>query len=127
MSDLQKQLAKYYKDIDRALLNPRSTKKTILTEIRSNVDCYMEENPSSSFDDIVAHFGSASDIAKSHIECTPSDEIQRRIRARNKIILITVIATLIALLIYIGAVLVEVSRFRNEVDGHEEVVVEEVN
>ena len=126
MDNLHQELECYYKDIRKSLICERAKKKTIVTEIRTNVECYIENNPSVRFDDIVSHFGSASAIAQSHLECTPADELQRRIKRRSRVIIIAIITAVIALLIYIGALVIELTRFNGGINGSAEIAIEDV-
>lgn len=85
-------LRKYYRQISEELICPRTEKKKILADIKSNITCYLEENPDTDFDGVQAHFGTPGQIAAAYIGEIDTPEIIRKLKIRNRIVAAVCIA-----------------------------------
>lgn len=61
---MKKQLKAYFKAIKKNLPCVNSTMKTMLGDLKTAVDTYINDNNVTDFEKIVEHFGTAEDIAK---------------------------------------------------------------
>lgn len=94
---LKKQLCGYYRKIRRLLLCKKQVKNKILTDLKTNIAFYIEENPEADFSQIVRHFGEPQKIAEDFAADAGIDYAkrlkQKRVILAVIIFLLTVIAT----------------------------------
>lgn len=62
---LEKQLSQYFKEIKKNLPVNHTGRNEIMASIKQNVNDFLTTYPNASFEDIVAEFGSAADVAAS--------------------------------------------------------------
>lgn len=98
---LKKQLCGYYRKIRRLLLCKKRVKNKILTDFKTNIAFYIEENPEADFSQIVRHFGEPQKIAEDFAADEGIDYAkrlkQKRVILAVIIFLLTVIATFTAI------------------------------
>lgn len=80
-SDLDKQLAAYYREVRRGLLCTRKMKESTLLALRSSVEDYLQANPTAAFRDVVAHFGTPTEIADTALASLTPAELRRCTRS----------------------------------------------
>lgn len=100
MSNLQKELKEYYKELRSELPGSAKKRKAVIASLKSSIDCYIAENPDASFESIVESFGTAEEIANSNIEAEDSGTIRRQLGSKGEIALIVVAVLLAAALIW---------------------------
>lgn len=102
--ELNKKLKKYYRNAKKLLICSRHEKKEIIFNLKNSISCFLDEHPDSDIDDIYASFGTEKDIADAYYSYENPEKIKAKV-SRGKIILISIIGTLlIALIAYIIAV-----------------------
>lgn len=127
MNSMQKHLICYYRQISKDLPLGLCQKHKIIKGIKVNVECFIEEHPECSYQDILEHFGTAEVIAKSFIEHTPVDELQKRVFVRKQIVLSVIIALAVALLIYLIAICIIVVSEKHISDGYYVTTIEKAS
>ena len=119
----------YYSSIRSWLPCPRKMKRIILSDIRENVEFYLEENPDATIARIQNHFGNPQQIAASYVSDLDMTKLLRDLRLRKRIftaVITAVSAALIAALLLWGwGVGQSIIETRNESNGYfvEEIVV----
>ena len=98
--NLNKELKKYYRDIGKALSGSKE-KKTIITQIKSSVNNYLEENQDATISDVVNRIGSPHQIANEYIDNQSNDEIAAKIKVGKRILIAVCVVLVAALLIYL--------------------------
>ena len=125
LREMDGELKQYYKSISRALVCDKKEKRHILDAIKNSIDCYISDNPDAGVMDIIAHFGSANDVAAEYYNGETPWEITTKIKNGKQIIRVVVIAIAIALLVYLLAIVAIVIADVNALNGYNEVIVEE--
>ena len=95
----------YYSSIRSWLPCPRKLKRIILSDIRENVNAFLEENPSANLDQIKKHFGQPQQIAANYVSDLDMPKLLRDLRLRRRIftaVITAVTAALIAALLMWG-------------------------
>ena len=119
----------YYSSIRSWLPCPRKMKRIILSDIRENVEFYLEENPDATIAQIQNHFGNPQQIAASYVSDLDMTKLLRDLRLRKRIftaVITAVSAALIAALLLWGwGVRQSIIETRNESNGYfvEDIVV----
>lgn len=119
----------YYSSIRSWLPCPRKMKRIILSDIRENVEFYLEENPDATIAQIQSHFGNPQQIAASYVSDLDMTKLLRDLRLRKRIftaVITAVSAALIAALLLWGwGVGQSIIETRNESNGYfvEDIVV----
>lgn len=98
--NLNKELKKYYRDIGKALSGSKE-KKAIITQIKSSVNNYLEENQDATISDVVNRIGSPHQIANEYIDNQSNDEIAAKIKVGKRILIAVCVVLVAALLIYL--------------------------
>ena len=98
--NLNKELKKYYRDIGKALSDSKE-KKAIITQIKSSVNNYLEENQDATISDVVNRIGSPHQIANEYIDNQSNDEIAAKIKVGKRILIAVCVVLVAALLIYL--------------------------
>lgn len=105
MNAIKTRLKKYYRQINKELICPRNEKKKILADIKSNVTCYLEENPGADFDGVQAHFGTPDQITAAYIGEIDTPEIIRKLKIRNRIVAAVCVAVGICVLLWSAGII----------------------
>lgn len=106
MNAIKTSLKKYYRQISKELICPQNEKKKILADIKSNVTCYLEENPDADFDGVQAHFGTPGQISAAYIGEIDTPEIIRKLKIRNRIVTTVCIAVGVCVLLWAASVVI---------------------
>ena len=106
MKALDKQLREYYHSVWVGLSYPGKMKKKLLERLKEQVANYLEENPDADLEMIQNRFGTPQQIAAAALEELPTPEVLQKLRIRKKLITIVGIAVLVAVLLWLGAVIV---------------------
>ena len=119
----------YYSSIRSWLPCPRKMKRIILSDIRENVEFYLEENPDATIAQIQNHFGNPQQIAASYVSDLDMTKLLRDLRLRKRIftaVITAVSAALIAALLLWGwGITRSIEETHNESNGYfvEQIVV----
>ncbi len=81
-------LRSYFRSIRSYLTCPRKQKKQILSELKTNIAAFLEENPQASFEAIASHFGSPQQIASTYLGDLTDAELLHKLQIRKKIVAI---------------------------------------
>lgn len=65
---LRKSLNAYYCEIGQLLPFSGNQKSSFMSNLKNNVDSYLEEHPLASFEDVLERFGTPADIVESDID-----------------------------------------------------------
>lgn len=68
---MQKEMIKYLKQVRKNC--PHSFRNKLMTDLKNNLSDYLDENPSSTFDDVVNHFGMPQKFADEYILAMDED------------------------------------------------------
>ncbi len=112
MSELEKQLKNYYRDIRHCLPGSGKLKKQIMCNIQQSVNAYLEEKPLADFEEVQRHFGTAQQIAAAYVEELDTSEVMKKLRIRKTVVGVVCAAVALALLLW-GIALVTAL-----IDGH---------
>lgn len=66
-NNLQKQLRRYFRQINRQLPCPRQERKRFLASLKDDVAAYREELPECTMEDILEQFGSVADAIDTYV------------------------------------------------------------
>ncbi len=92
----------YLKQVKSHLTCPGKLKKTFLTQLRGDVEEFLETNPNATLEDLAQRFGSPSEMAHSYIETLDGDELQKQIKKAKivkRIVLFTCLGILTVVLV----------------------------
>ncbi len=73
----QKEVAKYLKQVRRFL--PYPFKKKLVTELQNNISDFLDENPNSTYDNFISHFGTPQKFADEYILSVDEDTRKKAI------------------------------------------------
>lgn len=124
--NLNKELKKYYRDIGKALSGSKE-KKAIITQIKSSVNNYLEENQNATISDVVNRIGSPQQIADEYIDNQSNDEIAAKIKVGKRILIIAISSVVLALVIYIAFVIASFVYDMRTTDTYSETVISEIS
>ena len=98
-----KQLNNYYKRLSSVL--PSKLQRKIFPDLRANINFYLSEHPSTSYEDFLLHFGTPEEIASSYMESLDKEDYEKqfckKLSTRKIIILLIIIIVLAILGLYI--------------------------
>ena len=124
--NLNKELKKYYRDIGKALSGSKE-RKAIITQIKSSVNNYLEENQDATISDVVNRIGSPHQIANEYIDNQSNDEIAAKIKVGKRILIIAISSLVLALVIYIAFVIASFVYDMRTTDTYSETVISEIS
>ena len=104
MTETNRALSGYYREIRGWLPCSRKQKDLILSRFRDSVQNYLEENPAADFDQIRSYFGTPEQIAGTYVEELGTAELLRSLRARRKVV--SIIAAVAAIVLVSWALVV---------------------
>lgn len=123
-----KELKTYFGEIKKSLPCGNKGKKKILRDIQLSVENFLAENPDATFEAVVNHFGTPTQIADTYTEEMPTQELQKKMKTQKWIIGIIAGAAACALLIWlvaVGLAMIDESKRANGQLVVDTVVVEE--
>lgn len=120
---MKRSLNKYYHNIGKALVCGGHKRRGIIGNIKDSVACYLSEHPDASMDDIYANFGSEKEVADEYYNYESPETIKKSIN-RSKVIVISIVITLIiALLIYIATMATIIAAEKEAAGGYAEIYI----
>ena len=99
-NNLSKELKKYYCEVGKFLSCSNKEKKNIIGSIKSSVECYVFDNPNSTFEDIIKHFGSPKDIAEEYYNNENAEKLIEKTKSHKKIV-ISIFAVIIVAFVFL--------------------------
>ena len=123
-----KELKTYFGEIKKSLPCGNKEKKKILRDIQLSVENFLAENTDATFEAVVNHFGTPTQIADTYTEEMPTQELQKKMKTQKWIIGMIAGAAACALLIWlvaVGLALIDESKRANGQLVVDTVVVEE--
>lgn len=121
----EKKLKRYYKNIQRELVCSREAKRRILSDIAPNVVAYLSEHPETDLAAVENHFGTPRQIAASYVDSLGTQELLRKLKLRNRILLIVTVALVISVGAWLTALVIASIDAKNSARGYYEVFVTE--
>lgn len=109
-----KELKAYYSEISKSIVCSKKHKREFIDQIKSDVDCYIVENPEASVQEIKCCFGSADEIAKSFVSEYDSADIKKKLSIKK----VVIIAVIVMVLIYAAFVVISLIDVHNEAYGY---------
>lgn len=106
---LEKELNRYYKEINRHLTCPKKEQEEFLTEVHHLVDDFLGNQPEASYTDLVEAIGEPGELAATMLKTLPDQTVVQTYRRKRKMrtgiiigFLVLVIAALCFMIDYIG-------------------------
>lgn len=123
MTDFEKELRAYQKEIRRLLLVKTKASAGFLSELENNMMDYAEANHITDIEKIKARFGSPEDVARAFFAETEIGAVRKKLNLRNA----AVAALLAALFLWGAAVTALYVEGRSDMHGsfREEIIVTE--
>ena len=124
-----KELKTYFGEIKKSLPCGNKGKKKILRDIQLSVENFLAENPDATFEAVVNHFGTPTQIADTYTEEMPTQELQKKMKTQKWIIGMIAGAAACALLIWlvaVGLALIDLNKHSQGWHTEDSVVVEEI-
>lgn len=84
----------YLKEINSFLICDFSTRNKFISDLKSDIDEYIENNSVTDFDSVYNHFGEPQDIAKGFLENADTKKIKRKMDI-TKVVVTAVIVALV--------------------------------
>ncbi len=109
-----KELKAYYSEISKSIVCSKKQKTEFINQLKSDVDCYLSENPEATVQEITSCFGSAEQIGKSFVSEYDSDNIKKKLSVKR----ILIIAVIVMVLIYAAFVIISLIDVHNEAHGY---------
>ena len=97
-------LKRYIRRVSRALPCGRKAKKQIVSQIRSSIADYLQENPNADFEAVQLHFGAPKEIAASYIHGQDAAALLNTVQIKKKILAIVAGTMALVLLMWAGSV-----------------------
>ena len=116
---LNKDVKKYIKDINAYLICDWGTRNKFNSDLKNDIDEYMENNSVTDFSSVYDHFGEPHDIAKGFLENADTKKIKRKM----DIMKVVVTAVIIALVMWgIGITAAWIDAHKSNI-GHDETAL----
>lgn len=91
----------YISEVKKKIKISSKYKKEFLETLNSNLDIYLEDNPSATYEDIENDFGKVDDVVQSYYDSIESKEIVKRLKTKMIITISIIIFLVIVLVVYI--------------------------
>lgn len=121
----EKTLQRYYKRIRRELVCSQEEKRRILSDIEPNVVAYLSEHPETDLAAMENHFGTPRQIAASYVDSLGTQELLRKLKLRNRILLGVTVALVISVGAWLTALVIASIDAKNSARGYYEIFVTE--
>lgn len=102
------EITSYLNNIKNCLVCSPALKKKILFDLKNSLDEFLLENPTSTIDDIVNHFGTPEDISSSCLINLEEGDISSSIRQSKRIRKIIILLALAIILIFTAACIIQI-------------------
>ena len=99
----EKDLLKYYKEIEKTLACDKKQKQSILHNLDCNVQEYREQNPNASLEEIITHFGEPKLFAGEMLASLDEGELNTKMKKAKNTKQIVVICCAVVLLVALFA------------------------
>lgn len=116
---LNKDVKKYIKDINSYLICDCATRNRFISDLKSDIEEYIESNSVTAFESVYNHFGEPRDIAKGFLENADTKKIKRKMDIA-KVVVTAVIIALVMWGIGITAAWID---FHQSHTGYDETVI----
>lgn len=116
---LNKDVKKYIKDINSYLICDFSTRNKFISDLKSDIDEYIENNSVTDFDSVYKYFGEPRDIATGFLENADTKKIKRKMNI-TKVVMAAVIIAILILAIYMTFIAIDA---HNSFYGHDETFI----
>ncbi len=83
---VSKNVERYLRQVRILLPCRRTARKLILDQVRSNLNQFVEDDPSADYESIVRRFGSPRQIAATYIDEMDTDELLSDLRIKHRIV-----------------------------------------
>ncbi len=90
-----KDLKRYYKEIDKALLCKKDEKKIFLDELKVSVKQYVEENNIDNISDVKKHFGLPQEIAYSFLGDIDITALKKQLSIKKAVVISLIVVVVI--------------------------------
>ena len=117
-------LKEYIRSISCELPCSGKKKKQIISQIRSGIMDYLQENPEADISAIQAHFGTGREIAASFVDYEDASVLLKKMSIKKKVLAIVAGVMAVTLLTWGAVVAWSVIETKKVTDGHVEVIVE---
>ena len=108
MNDLMKsQLDEYYKNVEQLLLCDRKSKRVFLTDLKNDVNEFIQQEPLADFACVLSSFGTPQEIAESFLRNADIAKIKKRMNIK-KIVLFSLLAVLLVYICFVIASFIDV-------------------
>lgn len=114
---LNKDVKKYIKDINSYLICDCGTRNRFISDLKSDIDEYIESNSVTAFESVYNHFGEPRDIAKGFLENADTKKIKRKMDIAK----VVVTAVIVALVMWGVGITISLIDAHQSYTGHDEV------
>lgn len=104
---LKKELSGYYRQVEDLLLCDRKSKIVFLTDLKNDIDEFVQQDPEADLDSIVSAFGSPAEIAESFLKNADIANIKKKMNVK-KILLFSLLAVVLVYVIFVVASFIDV-------------------
>lgn len=118
MKRLEQRAAVYCRQVAKKLPFSGERKQTYLENLQIDVLAYLSSHPWADEQELVAQFGSPEEIAVAFVSEMSYEEINKRFRARNRVVKLVLLALGIALASLAAMIVYLIIRNRQDMDGH---------
>ena len=116
---LNKDVKKYIKDINSYLICDCGTRNRFISDLKSDIEEYIESNSVTAFESVYNHFGEPQDIAKGFLENADTKKIKRKMDIAK----VVVTAVIIALVMWGVCLTASWIDAHQSYTGHDETVI----
>ena len=118
MKRLEQRAAVYCRQVAKKLPFSGERKRAYLDNLRNDVLGYLSSHPWADLDELAAQFGTPEAIAVAFVSEMSYEEINKRFRARNRVVKLVLLALGIALAALAAMIVYLIIRNRQDMDGH---------
>lgn len=102
--ELNKELNRYLRAVDRALVCPRALRRQVVARLRDGAQDYIDAHPGVEWGQVEAHFGAPKAIAD-EVLSTMEPGVVRRYAKRTRVLRIVVIGLIAGALVWYGSLM----------------------
>lgn len=118
MGENNAQVRRYLREIRNWLPCSRRLKSKIMEEIRVTVSSFLAENPTASYTELTARFGTPQQIASSFVDEMGTEELLRDLRIRRKLVCIASITAVVVLVLWASVVTLAYIDYLDDTNGY---------
>lgn len=104
---LKKELSGYYRQVEDLLLCDRKSKNAFLSDLKNDIDEFVQHEPDADFESILSAFGTPEEIAESFLKNADIASIKKKMNVK-KILLFAVLAVVLVYVIFVVASFIDV-------------------